>query len=210
MRESGAAGARWARAGAALKRWTALSPSSPGLLLCGGFRSAAPLAGGGLGRGLSGGAVRADADHADGGKNRGQGGGDAADEEGGAVAAAQRVEGEVVRCRSRNAGRQAVHGDRSPLRGDPARGPQVVRRQVRAVQVRRERRSRLAQGDRADDDQAEREAEIAEKCWSWRSPCPPAAGARCPVPRPSPSSRTARSRCRSADRAGLRRSVRGR
>lgn len=64
------------------------------------------------------GAVRADADHAE----RGQGGRDAADEEGGAEAAAQRLEGEVVRCRSRNAGRQAVHGDRSSLRSDPARG----------------------------------------------------------------------------------------
>ncbi|MER7807533.1 hypothetical protein [Streptomyces sp900116325] len=40
--------------------------------------------------------------------------------------------------------------------------PQVVRRQVRAVQVRRERCYRLAQGDCADDDRAEREAEIAE------------------------------------------------
>lgn len=38
----------------------------------------------------------------------------------------------------------------------------MVRGQVRTAQVRRERRSRLAQGDRADDDRAEREAEIAE------------------------------------------------
>lgn len=50
----------------------------------------------------------------------------------------------------------------SSSRNTESAGPRVVRRQVRALQVRRECRSRLAQGDRADDDRAEREAEIAE------------------------------------------------
>ncbi|MFE5096308.1 hypothetical protein ACFRCI_39805 [Streptomyces sp. NPDC056638] len=48
--ESCAAGGVSGPGGAAPKRWTALSSSLPGLLLRGGFRRAALLGGGGLGR----------------------------------------------------------------------------------------------------------------------------------------------------------------
>ncbi len=67
-----------------------------------------------------------------------------------------------MRRRPRSAGRQAVHGDRPALPGDSARRSELVGRQIRPVEVRRERRGRLGQGDRADDDGAERETEVAE------------------------------------------------